>query len=104
MDSIFDRQPQIADDTICYRLHSPLGQSSKTDVESLSVVIQTYLSDLLPGHLWNRDNFELKPVQDVNHEHWLLQGIMRVGDCVDDEWLVVWLLKQITSKWPVISS
>lgn len=29
-----------------------------------------------------------------------LQGRMRIGDAVDDEWLVVWLLRQVSSKWP----
>lgn len=104
MDAIFNRTPQIAEDTICYRLHAPLDQASKSEVESLSTVIQTFVEVLLPNHLWNRDSFELKPVQDVNPKHWLLQGVMRVGDCVDDEWLVVWLLRQITAKLPIVAS
>lgn len=29
-----------------------------------------------------------------------LEGRMRVGDAVDDEWLVVWLLTQVSKKWP----
>ncbi|KAK2462036.1 hypothetical protein APHAL10511_006499 [Amanita phalloides] len=29
---------------------------------------------------------------------------MRVGDSVDDEWLVVWLLKQISQKWDLVIS
>lgn len=29
-----------------------------------------------------------------------LEGRMRIGDSVDDEWLVVWLLKDISSTWP----
>nr|GAT49701.1 predicted protein [Mycena chlorophos] len=29
---------------------------------------------------------------------------MRVGDCVDDEWCTVWLLIQISTKWPLAIS
>lgn len=25
---------------------------------------------------------------------------MRVGDAVDDEWLVVWLLREVSRRWP----
>lgn len=29
-----------------------------------------------------------------------LEGRMRIGDAVDDEWLVVWLLTRVSLKWP----
>jgi hypothetical protein len=29
-----------------------------------------------------------------------LEGRMRIGDSVDDEWLVVWLLRDISTTWP----
>jgi hypothetical protein len=29
-----------------------------------------------------------------------LEGRMRIGDSVDDEWLVVWLLRDISKTWP----
>ena len=29
-----------------------------------------------------------------------LEGRMRIGDAVDDEWLVVWLLRSISRSWP----
>lgn len=28
-----------------------------------------------------------------------LEGRMRIGDAVDDEWLVVWLLKRVSERW-----
>jgi hypothetical protein len=104
MQAILNRPPEIAEDAVCYRLHLPLDQSSKPEIESLVTTIQAYVEGLLPNHLWNRDSFELKPIRDSKPEVWLLQGLMRIGDCVDDEWLVVWLLKQITSRWPIVAS
>jgi hypothetical protein len=29
-----------------------------------------------------------------------LEGRMRVGDAVDDEWLVAYLLRQVSKRWP----
>jgi hypothetical protein len=31
-----------------------------------------------------------------------LEGRMRIGDSVDDEWLVVWLLRQVSEEWPEV--
>jgi hypothetical protein len=30
----------------------------------------------------------------------VLEGRMRVGDAVDDEWLVVWQLIEVSKRWP----
>lgn len=32
-------------------------------------------------------------------DKWMLEGRMRVGDSVDDEWCVVWILREISKKW-----
>lgn len=32
-------------------------------------------------------------------DEWRLEGVMRVGDSIEDEWVAVWLVKQITGKW-----
>ena len=61
----------------------------------------SHVDSLLPGHLWHRDAFELKVVKDADRESWILEGRMRVGDCVDDEWCAVWLLREISAKWDV---
>ena len=57
---------------------------------------------MLPNFVWHRDAFEIKLVQDQdNTGSWILEGRIRVGDSVDDEWCTVWLLKEISSKWDV---
>jgi hypothetical protein len=60
---------------------------------------------LLPGHIWHRDSLQLKVAPDPDvpgQQEYMLEGRMRVGDCVDDEWCVVWLLKEISAKWDVV--
>lgn len=95
---IFNRPPAISEDTLQYTIHPALANSEKSSTTSLAALIESRASSLLPNHIWHRDAFDLKVAQDPNstHDGWLLEGRMRVGDSVDDEWCVVWLLKEIS--------
>ncbi|KAG5220678.1 SGT1 protein [Salix suchowensis] len=82
---IFNRPPTISDDTLQYTLYPP--------------------PSLRTNFIWHKDSFELKAVSDPGvANRWLLEGRMRVGDCVDDEWCVVWLFKEISAKWDLAIS
>jgi hypothetical protein len=96
---IFNRPPAISEDAVQYRLYPAQRSSDKVSVLTLATVLKNYADDLLPGFLWHRDPFELKVASDA--DGWWLEGIMRVGDCIDDEWCVVWLLREISKKWDV---
>ena len=117
---IFNRPPSIAEDTLQYALY-PTQEIAKdrTAVTSLAALLEEFVSSLLPQRfLWHKDAFELKVVKDPDSssperkslgkekessegESWMLEGRMRVGDCVDDEWCVVWLMREISAKWDV---
>ena len=96
---IFNRPPAISEDTLQYRLYPTRQSADKVSVLALATVLKSYADDLLPGFLWHRDPFELKVVSDT--DNWLLEGTMRVGDCIDDEWCTVWLLREISKKWDI---
>ena len=96
---IFNRPPAISEDTVQYRLYPAHQSTDKVSVLALATVVKSHADSLLPGFLWHRDPFELKVASDANG--WILEGIMRVGDCIDDEWCVVWLLREISKKWDI---
>jgi len=106
---IFNRPPSIAEDTLQY--HLSLGPSfdptDKSSVSALATLIDSFVKEVLPNHIWNRDAFEVKVVRNKglsvgrDDGDWELEGRMRVGDCVDDEWCVVWLLREISKRWDV---
>lgn len=101
--SVFKQLATIAEDTLQFNLY-PEPSSDEASTTSLGACIQAWVDETLTGFLWHRDPFELKVLQD---EHapgngWNLEGIIRVGDCVDDEWCIVWLLREISSKWDVV--
>ncbi|KIY67595.1 hypothetical protein CYLTODRAFT_352909 [Cylindrobasidium torrendii FP15055 ss-10] len=98
---IFNPPPNISEDTLQYALYPTKELQDKASVTTLVASILDYVDSLLiPEFLWHRDPFELRvAASDAVENGWMLEGIMRVGDCVDDEWCTVWLLKQISAKW-----
>lgn len=102
MQAIFNRPPSIAEDTVQYSLYPPESNSDRTSVTSLALAVQDFVDSLLTdGFLWHRDGFQVKVVQESDSSAWFLEGRMRVGDSIDDEWCVVWLLRQASEKWDV---
>lgn len=110
MTDIFNRPPAIAEDTLQYTIYPPPNLGDKASVTTFAACFQSFADTLLAGFVWHRDAFEVKVVpntggrdddDDDDQEKWMLEGRMRVGDCVDDEWCVVWLLREISSKWDV---
>ncbi|GLB36447.1 putative SGT1-domain-containing protein [Lyophyllum shimeji] len=103
---IFNRPPAIAEDTLQYTLYPPKNLSDKASVTTFAAYIRTYADTVLPGFIWHRDAFELKvavnPEPDIGA--YMLEGRMRVGDSVDDEWCTVWLLREISAKWDLVIS
>ncbi|KAI0359104.1 SGT1-domain-containing protein [Trametes cingulata] len=106
INDIFNRPPTISEDTLQYLLYLPQDQSDRVSATTLATLMLDYTQSLLPEHLWHRDSFELKvaPDPEGNKDSWVLEGRMRVGDCIDDEWCVVWLLREISKKWDVVIS
>ncbi|KAI0662562.1 SGT1-domain-containing protein [Cubamyces menziesii] len=103
---IFNRPPTISEDTLQYLLYLPPGQADRISATTFAALMTEYAKSLLPEHFWHRDSFELKvaPDPEGDKDSWVLEGLMRVGDCIDDEWCAVWLLREITRKWDVAVS
>ncbi|RPD63222.1 SGT1-domain-containing protein [Lentinus tigrinus ALCF2SS1-6] len=106
VNDIFNRPPTISEDTLQYTLYLPPDQSDRVSATTFAALLTDHVQSLLPGHLWHRDAFELKvaPDPEGSKDVWVLEGRMRVGDCIDDEWCVVWLLRELSSKWDLVVS
>ncbi|EIW64525.1 SGT1-domain-containing protein [Trametes versicolor FP-101664 SS1] len=106
VNDIFNRPPTISEDTLQYCLYLPQDQTDRVSATALATLMIEYTQTLLPEHLWHRDSFELKvaPDPEGDKDSWVLEGRMRVGDCIDDEWCAVWLLRELTKKWDVAAS
>ncbi len=118
--------PHIAEETLVYTVHLPplsSGASSAKSValseissEACAALINDEVQRLLNAGLregqstwiWHKDAWELRVASmsaagapgSSSDTRRTLEGRMRVGDSVDDEWLVVWLLREVSKKWP----
>lgn len=86
--------PTIADDV----LHCIIYVLKDEDPAVLLTRITSFVRQTIPNHIWHRDSFELTLSKEENN---VLECIMRVGDSIEDEWLVVYLLWQVTKMFQV---
>ncbi|KIM29098.1 hypothetical protein M408DRAFT_128073 [Serendipita vermifera MAFF 305830] len=89
--------PTISDDTLQCIIYPLKGD----DPAVLLTQIMSFIENMIPNHIWHRDSFQLTLSQEQGGA---LECTMRVGDSVDDEWLVVFLLWQVTKTFDVAAS
>ncbi|KAG8825841.1 hypothetical protein FRC19_010315 [Serendipita sp. 401] len=89
--------PPISDDALQCTIYT----TDDTDKSVLLVQITELVESTIPNHIWHRDSFLLTLSKERESA---LECTMRVGDSVDDEWLVVFLLWQVTQRFDVAIS
>lgn len=89
-----------AQDTLSFNLF-PRNEldKEKLPAEILSFVLEIFGS--LNGVVWAGDEFNLSLSQ--NDQQWFLSGQMYLGpdSGTEEEWFVVWLLREISRKWDI---
>ncbi|KAI9680816.1 MAG: hypothetical protein M1817_004256 [Caeruleum heppii] len=87
--TLYVRDPELVDDAQIRR--------RLADVQADADKLQWRL---LRGHLWQREGFKL----DLRFEdgRTYLQGRTNYGDAVDDEWLIVYLLRELSRQHPTL--
>ncbi|KAI8838561.1 SGT1 protein-domain-containing protein [Chytriomyces cf. hyalinus JEL632] len=63
----------------------------------LLALVRAYVAETVQDHIWHKDSFNL--AVELRGNDPFLHGNCRFGDCIDDEWLVVFLLREITRKF-----
>jgi SGT1 protein len=86
--------PTISDDT----LQCLISPTKEVDLAVLLTQVMSFTTSLIPNHVWHRDSFQLILSKEQEST---LECTMRIGDSVDDEWLVVFLLWQVTKRFEV---
>ena len=86
--------PTISDDA----LQCVIFPTKDVDLAVLLTQVMSYTTSLIPNHIWHRDSFQLILSKEQESA---LECTMRVGDSVDDEWLIVSLLWQVTKRFEV---
>ncbi|RAL61944.1 hypothetical protein DID88_002433 [Monilinia fructigena] len=58
------------------------------------------LKDLTKDYIWQRDGFKVDMKTEKGSMY--LNGITNYGDSVEDEWLIVYILKELSSRFPTL--
>jgi len=87
-----DVTTHMSDDVIEYRIYC-LSSSDLNDVKEECL---SFVKSETKGMIWNDQSFNLSLIKEGNVE--FLYGQTRFGDSSDDEWLIVYLLKEISIK------
>ncbi|KAL1638075.1 hypothetical protein SLS58_009001 [Diplodia intermedia] len=99
----FDGFPKrLPDDTveyIIYVIDSKLATDSQVRerLRSLETAANLLTKKLLKDYIWQRESFKLELKREDGT--WLLRGTTNYGDSVADEWLIVYLLREISKQF-----
>ena len=58
--------------------------------------------NLLDEYIWQRQPFQLELSKSQNQGFSYLHGRTEYGDSIEDEWVIVWLLRELTRSFPYL--
>ncbi|XP_060710057.1 protein ecdysoneless homolog [Hemiscyllium ocellatum] len=103
-----ERRRDWPQDTVGYRLYEVPQPEPEPDpgarlVRQLEGVVSS-LAPLCAGYIWHSEAFRLQysPAHGDVPAH--IGGVTNFGDNVDDEWLIVYLIQQITKEFPNLAA
>jgi hypothetical protein len=100
-----------SNDVCHYSLYFPaqvIGATSIESLQALTVAVLEYVQQLCRNvndgdeYIWQREPFNLRPAQEKVQgatAGFCLHGSTNIGESVEDEWWIVWLLQEISKKW-----
>ena len=74
-----------------------------TDAIKYRRMILDVLEPLLDNYIWHKDDFQLKVILPTNGEPLHVGGTLEFGDNIEDEWFVVFLLYELTTRFSTLS-
>jgi hypothetical protein len=98
----FDGFPKkLPDDVveyIIYIIDAKLSDiQSRERLQAFQRSLQQLEKKFLKEYIWQRESLKLELVREEGR--WLLKGRTNYGDSVADEWLIVWLLRELSKEF-----
>lgn len=88
-------------DTCRYNLHFPSNVSPTVLANTIPDLL-TFVASLSSNYIWHKQPFTLQlsaaSFSSTTKQQYL-EGKTDCTDCVDDEWFIVWLLREMTRNW-----
>lgn len=89
----------LPDDCVEYALFVPGPDNARARLEEVKTAAEGLAAGWSEGYIWQREGFSLELVERGAEKVWCLQGRTEYGDSVDDEWFVVWILRQLSGRF-----
>lgn len=87
-------------DSCSYEIDLPAPADPTPDAATLCAEILAFVASLSSGYIWHKQPFQLQPAPQTQQQRGVrLAGKTEVTDAVDDEWFLVWLLRNVTENW-----
>ncbi|KAL6804479.1 SGT1 domain-containing protein [Trichoderma sp. SZMC 28012] len=94
---------QLSENTVEYMLfvvenQQPEARKARTSLETIRKAAVELVQSLTKDYIWQREGFEIS----LKSEHGLLflHGTTDYGDAIEDEWLIVYILCELTKAHP----
>ncbi|OMH82308.1 Protein SGT1 [Zancudomyces culisetae] len=91
----------IYTDTYLEKQHEETKNDQFQIVNRLTQDILSYIESQTLGFVWNLEPINLQ-LEKNDRGYYEIKGRSRFGDSIDDEWLIVWILYQISTKYPTL--
>ena len=96
-------QRTLPDDCVEYTLIIIDQTSDQTairaELEKVKQTAEKFVEEVTADYIWQRGSFLLE-LAEAKAIGWHLHGKTEYGDSVDDEWLIVWILRELTRNIP----
>ncbi|KAM3606202.1 uncharacterized protein V6R79_012431 [Siganus canaliculatus] len=99
----------VMEDMVQYKLFllQPEASTSRTTEEHVTQLVEEILARVAPllmQYIWQQQPFNLKYHPEKGDVPAHIEGNTQFGDNVEDEWFIVYLLKQITEAFPELAA
>ncbi|NXW42938.1 ECD protein, partial [Nyctiprogne leucopyga] len=97
-------QPAPSEDAVRYRLFAAGGAGGETLLRRCAETIVVRFAPLLAAYIWQRQPFRLRYVPPRGETPAHIGGTTLFGDNVEDEWFIVYLVREITREFPGLAA
>ncbi|KAF4800904.1 ecdysoneless cell cycle regulator [Turdus rufiventris] len=100
------RRPALPEDAVRYRLFAAAaaGPGEEALLRRCAEVALVRFAPLLASYVWQRQPFRLRYVPRCGETPAHIGGTTLFGDNVEDEWFIVYLVREITREFPGLAA
>lgn len=89
----------LPDDCMEYAIFAVGSVDAKKRLGEVKKEAEELAAKWSKGYIWQREWFFVKLVEKEELKTWYLQGRTEYGDSVEDEWFIVWMLRELSKKF-----